>query len=64
MVVLGDDLGVNKFLYVNARLDYLNVPFVRDIGARLFSVTELGLYPKDNGALKGSVGFGVNLPIN
>lgn len=64
VVVLGDDLGVNKFLYVNARLDYLNVPFVRDIGARLFSVAELGLYPKENGALKGSVGFGVNLPIN
>ncbi len=64
VVVLGDDLGVDKFVYASARLDYLNIPFFRDIGSRLFSVVDMGYYPKGNGTVKGSLGFGMSLPIN
>ena len=73
-VILGDDLGVNKFVYANARLDFLNIPFVSSkLNARVFSCAELVYYPKEeeSGGMKQndhccrvSLGFGVNLPIN
>lgn len=62
--MLGDDLGVSHFFYANARLDYLNIPFVKSIGAKVFSVGEVAYYPKSNNNWKGSLGFGISLPIN
>jgi hypothetical protein len=43
--VLGDDLGVKHFVYTNARLDFLNIPYVSQIGARVFSSAEAAYYP-------------------
>lgn len=36
-VILGDDLGVTNFLYAQARLDFINIPYLSTIGARLFT---------------------------
>ena len=44
-VVLGDDLGVKHFVYTNARLDFLNIPYLSQIGARVFSSAEAAYYP-------------------
>ncbi len=27
-VILGDDLGVTNFVYAQARLDYINIPYL------------------------------------
>jgi hypothetical protein len=68
-IILGDDLGVSQFAYFCARLDYLNIPYVNKIGARIFSTAEVVYYPtepeksiRENCRL--SLGFGVNLPVN
>ena len=44
-LVLGDDLGVNRYLYSSVRFDWLNLPYVSDFGARVFNSAEIAYYP-------------------
>ena len=68
---MGDDLGTTKYLYACARLNYNNIPILKDAGARLFSAVEVAYYPsgptepiRNLTNIRGSVGFGANLPLN
>lgn len=67
-IIIGDDLGVSRFVYCNARLDFINIPYIKEIGARIFTSAEVCYYPKGTEkpveSLRGSLGFGINLPIN
>lgn len=68
-MTLGDDMGANLFTYVGARLDMLNLPYLRDINARFFSQAEFIYYPaherslsiKENTRL--AFGFGLSVPL-
>ena len=64
-VILGDDLGTNKYLYACLRLNYLNLPVLKKAGARLFGAVEVAYYPTEkHNNVRGSVGLGANLPLN
>jgi hypothetical protein len=45
-VRIGDDLGVEKYMYLGARLDFINIPYLRDFNVRLYSAAEAIWYPK------------------
>jgi hypothetical protein len=68
--VLGDDLGVTKYFYAGGRLNFHNFPILKNAGARVFSSFEVAYYPSDSKSetirnnLRGSIGMGVNLPLN
>ena len=69
-VVLGDDMGCDRFAYLGARLDFLNIPYLEQAGVRTYSQAELIYYPpyKSQGGvradLRGSVGFGISMPLS
>lgn len=44
-VRIGDDLGVEKYMYLGARLDFINIPYLRDFNCRLYSAAEAVWYP-------------------
>lgn len=44
-VILGDDMGCTRFAYLGGRLDFLDVPYLRDAGVRVYSQAELIYYP-------------------
>lgn len=75
-LTIGDDLGSQNYFLSSARLEFLNIPVLKDInGLRVFSYAEMAFYPslkvkglfnsktiKDNTRL--SAGFGLCIPIN
>jgi len=68
-VIMGDDLGCEQFAYFGTRLDFLNVPYLKDIYGKFYSQAELIYYPSDGTAdllsnIRGSLGFGVSWRIN
>ena len=70
-VVLGDDLGSDTFLYTGARLDYCNMPYLKDSNVRLYSSAEAVYYPPFNKPssnpihdVRASLGFGMHFRLN
>ena len=66
-IVLGDDLGTKRYLYGCLRADWLNVPLIKEAGARVFSAAEVAIYPSladTKYRIRASLGFGLNVPLN
>ena len=75
-IAMGDDLGSMNYMMGSARLEFLNIPLIKDLNnLRAFTYAELAFYPslkikglldpkiiKDNTRL--SAGFGLCIPIN
>ena len=68
---MGDDLGSDTLLYTGLRLDYCNLPYLKDVGVKLYSSAEAAYYPTFNKPspnplkdVRGSLGFGINLKLN
>lgn len=72
--LIGDDLGSENFLLGQARLEFTNIPLLRDYGLKTFTYGELALYPTCKGAINSikdlakcgrlSFGFGLAIPVN
>jgi len=72
-VFIGDDLGSDRYLAANVRLDFLDIPFLRDIHLKTFLYGDIAYYPSsfaggqrslnllENTRL--STGFGLALPL-
>jgi len=71
-VIVGDDPGCHHFASLQARFDFLNLPYLEKIGARLFSSAEIVYYPSCYDKIRSihdikdqtrvSFGFGINVP--
>ena len=42
---VGDDLGSMNYLLSTVRMEFLNIPFLKDIHLKTFAYAELALYP-------------------
>jgi hypothetical protein len=65
-------------MMLNGRLNFTDIPYLRDVNARLFSAAELIWYPpiplsvhsdtvqskSPMDSVRGSLGFGLSIPIN
>ena len=70
-VVMGDDMGCEQYAYLGGRLDFLNIPFIRQAGVKLFSQAELIYYPPQKKStlnaiddIRVTLGFGISMPLN
>jgi hypothetical protein len=70
--MVGDDLGSLNYLLAQVRLEFTNLPLLRQLNIKSFTYAELALYPHlqkfGNGlALKDSarfsLGYGLSLPL-
>eukprot|EP00347_Sterkiella_histriomuscorum_P010486 403376097 len=72
--IVGDDLGSENYLLLQGRLEFLNIPYIRDIGMRAFTFGEAAIYPslinqdkvleRIGNSTRLSAGFGLAFPIN
>jgi hypothetical protein len=67
---MGDDMGCDHFAYLGTRLDFLNLPFLGEKGAKVFSQAELIYYPAIGRSfsasenVRASMGFGLSWPLS
>ena len=69
---IGDDLGSSRYFTAGARLDFTNMPYLKNIfNAKPYSSAEMTYYPsctKPSGKpledVRGSLGLGINFQIN
>jgi hypothetical protein len=66
-VILGDDLGSELYLTVLGRLEFCDVPVLKNYSIKPFVFAEGIYYPPANAKGKeycrGGVGFGVSIPL-
>lgn len=43
--VVGDDLGSESYAAATLRLDFIDIPYIRDIGVKTFLYTDIVFYP-------------------
>ena len=72
--MIGDDLGVERFVNFMGRLDFCNIPGLRKYNLRPFVFAEVVYYPpfySNQGGLwsqirkytRGGVGYGISIPL-
>lgn len=42
---MGDDLGSQNYLLASARLEFLDMPIIKELNLRTFTYAELAFYP-------------------
>ena len=65
---MGDDLGSSRYLQAGARLDFTNIPYIKNVfNAKLYSSAETTYYPSFSKPsqnplhdVRGSLGLGIN----
>ena len=75
-VILGDDLGAERYIHFIGRLDFLNIPFLRRFSIKPFLFSELVFYPPYTSNYSGlsaldqfkkysrcGLGFGFSVPL-
>jgi hypothetical protein len=66
-VILGDDLGAEAFLSVLGRLEFCDVPTLKNYGVKPFVFGEFVYYPPMAATgrqhCRGGMGFGISIPL-
>ena len=72
-IILGDDLGAERYINASARFDFADVPFLSKYGIKPFVFGEYIFYPPSTfeGSLseqirkfsRGGLGFGLSIPL-
>ena len=71
-IILGDDLGANRFVHLVSRLEFADMPYIRRYGIKPFILGEYIFYPpsailQNKGNLKdhsrGGIGIGLSIPL-
>ena len=73
-VILGDDLGSEKYVSLLSRLDFCNIPYLKEYNVKPFIFGELIFYPPPCGSsinmkdqirkyTRGGLGFGLSVPL-
>lgn len=73
-IIIGDDLGSERYLSLLGKLEFLNIPFLRNYGIKPFIFGEIIYYPSFKNKYicmkdeilkntRGGMGFGIAFPL-